>query len=655
MSDSVGSYGSAVFARERVPRLLLRVAVLTTLGLTVAVAIAVGIVRHAYAVQGEQRAIERARLTIAVALDRQLRATDVTGPVTVARSRELRRRFAHLVLDDTTQGAAVYSNKGIITFAAGQFRSTTKARSQQAVEAASTGAIVARINRARSGSDRVLTTYVPIATGNRAARGVVALERDYGPIAAAAQRSTLLIAGVLEGVLVVLLLVLTPTLLRASRRIRAQVRALDYLATHDELTRLPNRIGFRRALDQHTTDEGPSTAVVLVDLNGFHEINEALGPDRADTLLGQVGDRLRSVDGPFLVARLGEDEFGLLVPAGDDADIGAVERAVHTALASPFRVGHQRIGMDATIGCAIAPANGTEADALLRRAGVALSLAKERQVPFERYDANDDHSDIARIALASDLREAVHNGQLTVHYQPQADLATGAIRGAEALVRWQHPTRGLLTAAEFISVAETMGLIGEIGRFVLGCAARQWQAWNARGLRLDVAVNLSTLDLLDPHLHDEIEELLGRHGVPPEYLVLEITERTVLRDEGRSRMTLESLRRIGARLAIDDYGTGYSSLAQLRNLEARQIKLDRTFTARIPGDRANEAIIRSTVELAHALNATIVAEGVETDAQWNHLAAAGCDIAQGYLIGKPLCGDEFGKMFAVSPRLRGAA
>jgi diguanylate cyclase (GGDEF)-like protein len=641
---------TALRARGRAPRLVLRFTLLTALGLTIAAAVVVTVVRDAYAVQGQQRAIDRARLAAQAVLERELRPTDLMRPVRASRQRQLKRLFARLAIDDTWHGVTLYSRRGVITFSTSQ-NAAGRANVEIAREAATSSSLIARISRGTSG--RTLTAYVPIVVGARSA-GVVALASDYEPIAAAARRSTLLIAGVLEGVLLVLVLVLTPTFVRASRRIGEQVDVLDHLVTHDELTGLPNRTGFLRALERETVT-GTGATVMLVDLDGFHDINDALGPERGDVLLREVSDRLRSFPGALTVARLGEDEFGFLLSTADAVAIAAAEGEIHSLLARPLRVGEQQVAVDATIGCSVFPIHGSDPLVLLRRAGVALSLAKERRLGFERYDPYDDHGDVARLALAAELRDALADGQLTVYYQPQADLSTGAVRGAEALVRWQHPTRGLLSAAEFISLAERTGLSGELKRFVLSTAARQWHDWNGQGLTVDIAVNLAAIDLLDPRLPEEVEALIQRHALPAEYLVLEITERTTLGDEPRVRDALERLTGLGARLAIDDYGTGYSSLAHLRNLHARQIKLDKTFMADIPGDAANEAILRSTIELAHSLGATVVAEGVETHAQWRHLVSLGCDIAQGYLIGRPIAADEFLESFVAPPALRGVA
>jgi diguanylate cyclase (GGDEF)-like protein len=480
---------------------------------------------------------------------------------------------------------------------------------------------------------------------------VIVLERDYSGIAAAARKSSLVVAGVLEALLVALFLLLLPMLARATRRIRAHVAELDDLATHDELTGLANRVGFRRALGRALAGQG-SGSVIVVDLDNFHEVNDTVGPEHADALLVAVAERMRELAGPEVVARLGEDEFGLLLSGDGEREIARVAEQVRRDFERPFTLGSARVALEGRAGCARFPEHGTDPVVLMRRAGVALTVAKATRRDVEIYDADHDQSDVSRLTLTAELREALRTGQLLVYYQPQADLATGAVRGAEALVRWNHPQRGLLTASEFILAAERSGLVVDIDRFVREEAARQWQEWRTLGIAIDVAVNVTAVELLDPRLPEEIETLLRRHQVPPEYLVLEITERTLLRDEHRTRQTLGRLHALGVRLAIDDYGTGYSSLSYLRKLPAQQVKLDLAFTAGIPGDTSNEAIVRSTIDLAHTLGATVVAEGVEDQLQWEHLAGFGCDIAQGYLIGKPLPAAELTRRLTNRPALR---
>ena len=293
---------------------MLRFALFTALTLAIAAAVIVALVRHGYAVQGQQRAIERARLTTAVALQAQLRPSDLEGQVSVTRRHQLDRLFRARVIANGTLGAALYTAGGAPTYSTGRNSSADKAEIRRLVRQALAGSTVATIDRERSGSGRVLSIYLPVTIGSSGANGVLAVEQDYAPIASATRHSTLLIAGVLEGVLLALFLLLMPMLARASARIRDQLDALDRLATHDELTGLANRAGFRRSLEQLARDTEAPAGVLLVDIESFHEINDTVGAERGDTLLAKVGARLDALDDAVLVARMGEDEFGLLLP-----------------------------------------------------------------------------------------------------------------------------------------------------------------------------------------------------------------------------------------------------------------------------------------------------------------------------------------------------
>ncbi len=332
------------------------------------------------------------------------------------------------------------------------------------------------------------------------------------------------------------------------------------------------------------------------------------------------------------------------------AEITAVAARIETAIARPFLVGGARVAVTVSFGAALLPEHGTDQDTLLRRAGMALSTAKEPgQSKLQIYDPDHEASDVSRLALTAELREALDGGQLLVHYQPQVDLATRTVRGVEALVRWQHPERGLLTANDFIVQAERSGLATEVRAFVLDTAARQWQEWTRLGIDLELAVNLSTVDMLDVSLPDEIASLLERYRIPPWNLILEITERTIVGDERRTGHIIDRLAELGTQLAIDDFGTGQSSLASLRQFPVQQIKLDRALLACVPGDPAAGVIFRSCVEIAHAIGATVVAEGIETQEQRKLAFALGCDIGQGYLIGRPLSADELTALLQKAP------
>ncbi|MDP9258916.1 MAG: bifunctional diguanylate cyclase/phosphodiesterase [Actinomycetota bacterium] len=496
---------------------------------------------------------------------------------------------------------------------------------------------------ASTDSGRVLRTFLPLALSDGSARGAIEFDQDFAPIASAARKSSLLVAAVLEGLLVLLCVLLVPVLGRAAARLRRHVHELDWMASHDHLTGLLNREGFGRMIGRSLGSEHPLGVLLVFDLDRFHEINETVGADMGDQLLVAVGDRVADAFPEQPMARLGEDEFGLLLAAVAEDEVDAAARRLLAVIGDPLTIGGIHLSLEARVGAAgVAPC--VDFEGLLRRASMALTAAKDdgRDVAF--YSTADDHSDLARLTLVTELRAALRGDQIRAHYQPQLDLATGTIRAVEALARWQHPERGLLAAGEFITAAERSGLVSQISRSVLAESARQWQDWNRQGIRLDIAVNLSAVDLLDLTLVSQIAALLAHHDMPPECLVLEITERTLLQDEQQARDVLTQLNSLGIRVSIDDYGTGYSSLASLRHLPIQQVKIDRCFVTGIPADASNDAIVRSTIDLAHALGARVVAEGVETLSELNRLADTACDLAQGYLIGRPLPADELAQL-----------
>lgn len=641
---------SGLEARDRVPQLVSRFAVLTAVGLAVAATVIVAVVQRAYTLQGEQQAIAQARYAAEVVLHDHLSPSDLTGPLSPGRRRALDQLFTQAVLVDGPGAAALYDTDAGLNYSVGASRvDFARPGIGALVRQALTGRVIARVGSSGLPSGRVLRTFLPLAYDGRV-RGVVVLEQDFQPIASASRHAALVIAGVLEGVLVVLFALLIPMLARATTRIRSQVGALDRLATHDELTGLPNRFGFQRAVERLTGLQAARGALMLVDIDSFHELNDTLGSDNGDRLLIEIANRLSALQQSPPVARLGEDEFGLLLEGADEHEVQAVAARIGAALEQPLELNGARVSAEVTLGAALIPAHGVDLTTLLKHAGVALTNAKEAPSRLEIYDVATDTTELSKLTLTGELRQALREGQLLVYYQPQADLAMNVVRGVEALVRWQHPQLGLLEAKEFMPLAERNGLVSEIDRFVLETTADQWQRWQSIGLLLDVAVNISAVDLLDPELAERTKTLIWRHGLPPEYLILEITEHTLLRNEQRAKHTLERLRQIGVRLAVDDYGTGYSSLRYLRSLPAQQVKLDGTFTSGIPDDTTNVAIVGSTIALAHELGATVVAEGVESLSQWNHLAALNCDIAQGHLVGMPQAADELTEQLIATER-----
>jgi diguanylate cyclase (GGDEF)-like protein len=623
-------------AGRRVPRLVTRFAICTALGLATAAAVILVVDRRADTVQAQQQAIAHARFATEAVLKHRLRASDLERPLTAARRQQLDRLFDS-VLVEGMHGATLFGRSNRVVFASQAGRRPLDGRY---VGEALAGAVASRLGHAVDGT-RVLQTYVPIRLG-AGTPGVVLLEQRYADIERAAEASSWVVALVLEALLLLLLLLFVPLLARVTARIRSHVAELEHLATHDELMGLPNRRGFRQALESALGRDDRAGTLLLVDLDGFHEINDTIGSDRGDRVLELVAARLHDGFGDHaVIARLGEDEFGLLLSTADRLHIATVAEHIREVLAPPFDLDGVRVAVDASLGAALFPEHGTDFDTILRRAGVALSIAKadghsKRQI----YSPGHDDSDVSQLAVAAELREAFATDQLVVYFQPQADFSTRAIRGVEALIRWQHPERGLLAAEAFIDHAERSGLTRQLRELVLTSAARQWRAWHLDGVDLEIAVNLSPLDLFDETLTDNVASVLDLHHMPARCLILELTERTLIADERRVRPTLARLTDLGVRLSIDDFGTGNSSLLSLRQLPIRQVKLARKFLAGVPGNAADETIVRSTVDIAHALHATVVAEGIETKAQWHRTAELGCDIAQGYLIGRPQRGPE---------------
>ncbi len=434
----------------------------------------------------------------------------------------------------------------------------------------------------------------------------------------------------------------------ALRGVIAEVTALHAglaesrrLETHDPLTGLPNRRALREELDG-AVDRG-RFALVLLDLNRFHEVNQVLGHDLGDSVLVQVAERFAGAAGALdTLAHLGGDTFAVLAPAVASRDEAAtLATRMREALCEELRLGDDApVYVEATAGIALCPADGRDAMTLMRRADAALYAAKEqgRTHGFARTHAGD--ASPRRLRRLAELRRALGSGEIVVHFQPKLDLQRGDVIGVEALARWAHPHEGLLAPEDFIPMAEGTQLITELTASVLGQALEQAAAWRAEGITLDLSVNVSARDLLDPTFPDLVSELLGRHGVPATTLELEITERAVLEEPDVTGETLRRLGRLGVRLALDDFGTGHSSLGRLRDLPFDQLKIDRTFIAGIGADDRDLQITRSAIDLGHSLDITVVAEGLESPADWHRLAALGCDAAQGYALSHPLPADE---------------
>ncbi|MCU1484137.1 MAG: putative Diguanylate cyclase/phosphodiesterase [Actinomycetia bacterium] len=425
------------------------------------------------------------------------------------------------------------------------------------------------------------------------------------------------------------------------QQLRAEVADKEHQALHDALTGLPNRMLFQervaQALDE-ARDGDAKVAVMLLDLDRFKEVNDTLGHHNGDLLLQEIGDRLRRIlRAGDMVARLGGDEFAVLLPdlAGEEAAVAAAEGIRH-ALERPFAIAEVNLDVGCSVGVAIWPDHGEDATILLQRADVAMYSAKESQRGVDVYDPDNDTYSLERLALVGELRTAIERGDLAVHYQPKADVATGRLLGMEALVRWNHPRHGLVPPEEIIAIAEQTGLIRPLTLWVLNQALRQCRQWRRDGRPFDVAVNLSIRNILDTELPADVLRLLTDLGLPASSLTFEITETAIMNDPVRTVAVLGRLRSMGVRLAIDDFGTGYSSFSHLRRLPVDEIKIDKSFVQHLATDQSDLVIVRSIVDLGRNLGLRVVAEGVEDEAAWRELANLGCDVIQGYILTRPL-------------------
>jgi diguanylate cyclase (GGDEF)-like protein len=439
---------------------------------------------------------------------------------------------------------------------------------------------------------------------------------------------------------IVALAVFLVVLVGYQRRLVRQAAASSHQALHDALTGLPNRELFADRVGQalRTADrELQPAALLLLDLDRFKDVNDTLGHHHGDQLLCEVGTRLqkalRQVD---TVARLGGDEFGVLVPGVMAEAAAAVADKLRAALHAPLILDGVTLDLDASIGIAVYPDHGDDTAELLQHADVAMYAAKQAHIGFMVYDPAVDQHSPRRLALLGGLRRALEHDELVLHYQPKADLQTGQILGAEALVRWQHPDHGLLAPGEFIPLAERTGLIHPLTRWVLDAALGQAAEWHRNGHRLSIAVNVSTRCLLDPSFPDQVSERLAAWEVPAGSLMLEVTESAVMADPARALDVLGRLHAMGVMLAVDDFGTGYSSMAYLKALPVDELKVDRSFVGQMASNTSDAVIVRSTIDLGHNLGLRVVAEGVETPEAWQELAALGCDTAQGYYLGRPM-------------------
>jgi diguanylate cyclase (GGDEF)-like protein len=581
--------------------------------------------------------VASAQLLSGTIADTQLRKSDLTGRLSPARVRALDDALAQAQAQGRIARMKIWSPTGQIVYSDDRDAIGRKFEVGHDLSEALAGETHVDVEHGEAAEQEgerelgsLLEAYVPLrlSAGAKPA-GAFEIYVPYGPVEAAASRDVRKLYALLAGGLTLLFILLYRIVARASRSLRRQAEENRRQALHDALTGMPNRRSLYERLDVLLATGRP-LALLVADLDGFKELNDTLGHHAGDRVLSQLGPRLQAAAPEAeLIARIGGDEFAVLTY---DEDPGAVADRFRAALDDPFVVDGITLKVAASLGIARFPDHGYDAHALIQRADVAMYQAKAQQSGWLEYEAARDEHSRHRLALAGELRRAISDRELVVHYQPKADLARGEVISVEALVRWQHPELGLLPPVEFVPMAEQTGQIRPLTLFVLDVAAAQAREWQDVGLHLRVAVNLAMANLIDSQLPEDVAALLAKHKLPPSKLILEITENVVMADPTRTLGILERLRSLGVGLSLDDFGTGHSSLAYLRQLQVDELKIDRSFVTDMIRDGQNAAIVQSTIDLAHAVGVRIVAEGVEDADTLFELKAMGADEVQGFYL-----------------------
>jgi diguanylate cyclase (GGDEF)-like protein len=514
----------------------------------------------------------------------------------------------------------------------------------EAVHAAR-GAVVVQLTHLNDDSNdsgaagvAAVEVYQPLTAGTPARQvGVLELYIPYAPISRAASAGLHRLYTDLAVGLAILYAVLFAITASVSLRLRREASLNTFLAEYDTLTGLPNRELFGRraaAAVAQAVRSGEPAAIAIVDLDRFKDVNDTLGHRSGDQLLAELARRVSETMGPHeTVARLGGDEFGLVLRTSDPE--GVLWR-LRATMEREIEVSGMALTASASIGYAIAPADGSDVGALVQRADVAMYVAKQHHTGVVRYESGLDQYDAANLALGAELRQAIETDQLVLHYQPQQRLADDRVMAIEALVRWQHPIRGLLFPDHFLALAEQTDLIDKLTRWVLHRALADLGGLDPAAGTPRVAINVSARSIGGPSLTADVTAALEASGVPAERLTIEVTETAIFADPDRAITELTRLRAAGVGISLDDFGRGQTSLRYLSTLPLNELKIDRSFVTDMLGNDAHAAIVRSVIELGHNLGLRVAAEGVEDGQVLASLARAGCDIAQGYLLGRPM-------------------
>jgi diguanylate cyclase len=491
--------------------------------------------------------------------------------------------------------------------------------------------------------------------------GALEVYLPYAPIEAVRADSLRRMQLTLMAGLAVLWIALALVVWSVTRRIHRQSARHEHLALHDTLTGLPNRALYADRVQialAAARRAGTDVGLAIVDLDRFKEVNDSLGHQNGDAFLRLVADRMAATIRPGdTLARLGGDEFGIVLPGASEVTMEDILQRVQDALGEEFELAGVPVSAEASIGYAIWPSDAGDAETLLQRADIALYTAKEARAAVVRYHEGIDEFDPQRLGLVAELKRAIVNNDLVLHYQPKIDMLTGNVVAFEALVRWEHPTRGTLPPIDFIPIAESTGLITPLTKWVVEAALEQLATWSVTTPigplvpDLAIAVNISARNLREEHLATWVFERLAFHNIEPHRLVLEVTETSFATDPVRATALLEQLSAGGVRVSLDDFGQGYTSLGSLGRLPVSELKIDRGFIWAMAASAEDHAIVASVIQLGHQLGLSVVAEGVETEAMLDDLRRMGCDTVQGFLFSPPVPANKALGLMSTTPTL----
>jgi diguanylate cyclase (GGDEF)-like protein len=609
------------------------------------------VLASAYHSEADRRGLDAARSESAViastGVEPVLSGTPLRAPLDAGTEAALTRVASSAVSAGSVVRLRVRDIEGHVVFSPDGSGLDNEIDDEAAEAAEDGGHVEAEITRLNSDSndqgpsgEDVVEVYRPLyAGGTRTLVGVLEAYLPYDPIRADVSAGLGTLYRDLAVGLVLLYVVLAGLCLATTRRLQRHARDNAFLADHDQLTGLPNRRLFQRRVAALAASSDPRGAVALVDVDRFKEVNDSLGHENGDALLAELARRLEAAarDGDT-VARLGGDEFGIVLVETTDDDAQAALERLEAMLSMPLQLAGLPVTPEASIGFALLPQDATDAETLLQRADIAMYVAKAAHAGVVRYDPAQDHYDADRLAVVGELRRALENDELVLHYQPKMRLDDGSVTSVEALLRWNHPRHGLLYPDAFLPLAEQTGLMDPLTDWVVARAIDQMRTWADVDMATDlaVAVNVSARNLSGARFADRVLAAVHGADLGSGRLILEITETALFTDVERATLALQRLSASGVPISLDDFGQGQTSLGYLSRLPLAELKIDREFVTDMLTDRPHAAIVRSLVDLAHNLGFSVVAEGVEDAATVGLLQEVGCDAAQGFVLSKPL-------------------